>query len=1606
MQKKKHYLDQQQEHTHLDKYMAYSLTSLVDKVRQALGGAVAQAPTTLSDIGNRISSNANWAGQRVQQNIVQPVQQAFNSPQAKAFGNLISPMNQINEIKAGAEGVNRQMIQPTLNLVKQGLPSAVKLGSYIAPGGRSIADSVTRIAQSQGSPSMNFLNEPIRGSDFINTAGLTSVGKIVPNMVGGYIGSAFKAGENVLNKQPITTDIGKAYDQGFNFTAQLGPVEKFTSWVASPVVQKLTQASPIIDKVVKTLTPQEVTGFKTWITESLKQGNKSGMSMSVFGALQDAKNPQEALKNVWDQYKMGFMFGGASNAAANVIPGLVKPSINLGKNTAKALNEALPAPTAAEIRARQGGFVNIKATPDVVTGNPSTSSATIDVAKATDEISNSLKNNGSSEKPGALERAKADIQSGKIIPIRTRVVDGKTIIEDGRHRLQAASELGMKTFPVEDVTNEYTGKPVDPLVAEAKKYTSAEDFVKAQKGFFRGEYSKEFEKYIKQNKDGIPTTLGGNDGIPTSKDFSYVNKRFVGSNGELGVYIPKGDIKVLIDPIEIARMAGKKSPSDVYYSGKVPAFERGRLYKNAKEAGYDAVDLTKIEKIARETAPPNVHYFGSPEQEVRIINRDAFVLKTKSQLTDIWNQAQSSKVEPIGKVSENPQALTKPLETQQTQPRTIQDQSPSVAKPGGALVVESSPYFNTDRLNISDKAKSTVSLAIEDVKPQIEAKVGKKLTNKEVVEVANNTASVLNKSVSRAETAAWEAKMLKARQQLAKQATDGTVTEDFINNLIAIKSQGTDIARKLQSLSIGAAPGEVTAKQAILEAVMKVTDNVDEIVAKSKGVDFNDYEQASQFYRQFVKPKAKDWVDMVRYSSMLSSPNTHINNFSSNAQGTGIVAPIEKTIAGGVDWLLSAINPARERTRFAGEGVAYSKGYASKLGDAWTNFKDTLSGKKMSSMQELHNIPLTAKGTVGRSVENTLSYPGKLLQAADEFFQTLTSGGVESQLKYREGKGMKVRDIQGQAYLEARKRLFNSEFGLKEDGPLLKALEFIPMKVAEARASSNPVISTVAKYTFPFVKIPSNLLKASVEYSPAGLATIPGAGDKITQLSKAMLGTAIGLSTATLVAGDRMTWAEPADPKKKELFKAAGMQPYSIKIGDSWYSYSKLHPAISFNLALVSAVRDAEKNQLLNSSQADTLLEGAAKWVNFYADQSYVKNIGDMVSATKGDAEAITRSLSNYPQQLVPFRALLGWVARMVDPYQRKVDPDGTILEKQIQQLMTQIPGLSQSVPARMGPGDVPIENQNRIFNAFSPVRATNEVPENKALYNESVQKSKDTKQKNADKKQTYENSSDAPQGILDRAALYATALPTDPENAIKALFTQEVARKMRGNALILERKIGINTERDGLIRDHLVPLGIGGDNADSNIVAQTKEAAKSKDVLENKLIKQLENGEITKEEATAQIKKWAENNVAPDAQTTTKNEPTMKVGRKKKITSVDELKSIEPIRLTGNTELDKRITSEYNTKIAAQGRDIMALYDAGKLSVAEAGNMLDALKAKKLSTKKLSTKGIGKVKVGRRMTIKMGKVPKVKSIKIKRFTPKKIVSKPLRLGKMRVRLS
>lgn len=616
------------------------------------------------------------------------------------------------------------------------------------------------------------------------------------------------------------------------------------------------------------------------------------------------------------------------------------------------------------------------------------------------------------------------------------------------------------------------------------------------------------------------------------------------------------------------------------------------------------------------------------------------------------------------------------------------------------------PELNLSKLDISSKGKELIKSEAEALRPKLSEIIGKPLSNAEVVKNTEASSKIFKKAVTREQTKDWTTALLNTRQQFADMAETGVVDRQFVETLATLRSIASDAGRKLQSFSIEAKPAEMTLKQYMLENMLDLGHNIDDLVEQAKGVDFNNYNEAAAFYRKFVKPKASEWIDLLRYNSMLTSPLTHIVNITSNLANSALIAPLEKLTVGGFDFIRAAAT-GTERRVFAGEAAQLYKGFYDNMGEATRRFAKSLKGDVPTTNLDTRNIPLTQKGTAANKVEMALSAPLKFLEAGDQFFTALLEGAERAAHTYRQSKGVKVDDFESKVTTAALYRLYRQEPGAAGQGHLLDAVDQLTLLLQRARTSKNPIVSTISKFTFPFVRTPMNIFKQGIEYSPLGYFNLYGATDKQTVLARAAIGSAIFGGAATLLASGRLTWAEPSNETEKNAFKAAGRQPYSVKIGDEWVSYQKLPPPLAFPISMVAAINDAIEQDQLDENTGQLILHAVAKYGSFLSDQSYAKSMGDLVSAFQGEESSMEKLASNYPQQLIPYRALGGWLSRLTDHVQRKPDPDGSFIDKQVQLLMMNIPGLSDDVPARKDSDGNPIPAPNPIKNAFSPVRSS-----------------------------------------------------------------------------------------------------------------------------------------------------------------------------------------------------------------------------------------------------------------------------------------------------------
>jgi hypothetical protein len=655
-----------------------------------------------------------------------------------------------------------------------------------------------------------------------------------------------------------------------------------------------------------------------------------------------------------------------------------------------------------------------------------------------------------------------------------------------------------------------------------------------------------------------------------------------------------------------------------------------------------------------------------------------------------------------------------------------QDVSSSQVTPTNGSV---NPQVSAANLNITPEAKTLLDNLSQDLSPKTAAKVGDTMTNQEVIDFAKANPNITLSQVSRDASLKANAALLQARQTLAAQIQslqDGTASvadqATIIKNFLAVKTTLTDTARALQSAGIGADPTEGSTVSDIISKIAKTGANVDDIIAAAKGVDFNNYNQVVDFYRQFVKPTAGNWIDVVRYNSMLSSPLT-LSNISSGNLFNVASQPVVKSTAGALDWLKTGVFGG-EQTHFVGEGPAYVKGAAASISDAFGKFTDVMSGNLDPKMLDF-NIPLAGDQPAplhigGQTVGFDVNVPAPVLKGLNifstlhnamyQFFNTIAQGGSSAAISYKGEQGVSTAlpDVAAQA--EADYATFRAGTLPEGQGNVLNAIDSIANAFKQWSASDNPALAWPTKFTLPFLRISTNMAKQMVEYSPAGFSTAIGAADPITQFAKASLGTASFAAIGTMAATGNITGAAPTVPADKQAFDASGRQAYSIKIGNQWVSYNKLPPSMSIPMLLsASYVQSQASGQGKDVMQS--VLESFASFGKYLADQSYVKNIGDLVAAIQGDTtkgNPMETLVTNDAQQLLPFRAFSGWLAKALDPNQRKIDTSKGAIQTQIQSLMLQIPGLRQQLNAKVDAAGNPIPNTNRVVNAVSPFQVSN----------------------------------------------------------------------------------------------------------------------------------------------------------------------------------------------------------------------------------------------------------------------------------------------------------
>ena len=241
----------------------------------------------------------------------------------------------------------------------------------------------------------------------------------------------------------------------------------------------------------------------------------------------------------------------------------------------------------------------------------------------------------------------------------------------------------------------------------------------------------------------------------------------------------------------------------------------------------------------------------------------------------------------------------------------------------------------------------------------------------------------------------------------------------------------------------------------------------------------------------------------------------------------------------------------------------------------------------------------------------------------------------------------------------------------------------------------------VLKFIDPFVHIAANVIDQTlVHRTPVGLlsesirADIFGKNGNIAQdmaQARMLVGTAMATLFGGLAASGYMTGTGPVDPSKNAVWRQAGNQAHSIRIGDTWYDVHRMGP-----LGMLAGISADMYDVIHIAAKGDTLNAGAML-VHAFAqnvlDESFMKGPAEWIQAVQDPGRYGERVIKEFAASFVPWSVGLSQVNRAVDPYTRMTR---TVMDA----IKQKIPGMSETLSPRIDIWGEPIPNHDALLAA------------------------------------------------------------------------------------------------------------------------------------------------------------------------------------------------------------------------------------------------------------------------------------------------------------------
>lgn len=488
-----------------------------------------------------------------------------------------------------------------------------------------------------------------------------------------------------------------------------------------------------------------------------------------------------------------------------------------------------------------------------------------------------------------------------------------------------------------------------------------------------------------------------------------------------------------------------------------------------------------------------------------------------------------------------------------------------------------------------------------------------------------------------------------------------------------------------------------------------------------------DEAQLAKFARDRYKPTFNDYVQEYWINSLLSSPSTHIVNILSNTLVAGLT-PLE--------YFGSALIG---KLRKGGDKITFGEAGARLLGSVYGALDGVRAAKKAivegEVLDPMTKLELQRQEAIPGPLGSVIRVPGKALVAEDAFFKSI---GYRQELwgrafrqAQKEGKGLKrayelmknpdewAPDVHLDAIQAGRYQTFTEPLGDGRFGTLGSALQKAIAKMPALR------------YIFPFVRTPVNIVRYAFERFP-GTALFTtryreaiARGGREADLARAKLavGSTITAGVVTHALAGNITGRGPSDFRERAVMFETGWQPYSIRVGDKYYSYNRFEPiGILFGITadMVDIYKYVEEAKL--KGEEDALLElGSmiiASVTENITNKTFLTGLSDAIQILNDPDRYASDNLRRFAGSFIP--TVVAYERKSDDPILRDVQSYGDAIANRFPEVFGNLDiRTSQDLsPKRNVFGDVKTYKET-FGGKYSPVNVSS--IKNDVVFNEFV---------------------------------------------------------------------------------------------------------------------------------------------------------------------------------------------------------------------------------------------------------------------------------------------